>query len=142
MPVRSLHSCVLRWPEPRQVLCALQTWIRDRAAETPELLGAACIGSYARGDAGPGSDLDLVLVVSNAPSDRAQRHAAWPVERLPVPTDLWVLTAAEWDALPANSRFARVLRQEARWLYLAPGWQPWPAHPRHETKAPDRGAGE
>lgn len=127
MPVRSLHSCVLRWPEPGEVLPALQDWIRRRAVEHPELLGAACIGSHARGDAGPGSDLDLVLVVSDAPSDRAQRHAAWPIEQLPVPTDLWVLTAAEWRALPRNSRFGRLLRQEARWLYRAPGWDPWPA---------------
>lgn len=126
MPVRSLNSSVLTWPEAEAVRRAALAWAAARAAEHPELLGVACIGSLADNRFGPGSDLDLILVVETAPPDPAQRHRLWPIEILPVPVDLQVWTRPEWEAMDPDRRFTRVLRTQALWLWKRPGWEPWP----------------
>ena len=54
MPQRSLSGSVLRWPSSESLL---------EATAQPELEGVGVFGSYGRGDAGVGSDLDLLLVV-------------------------------------------------------------------------------
>lgn len=118
MPVRSLRSSVLVWPERRQVLDAAREWARAAAAERTDVLRVGCFGSYARGDAGVGSDLDLVAIVRQTDVPFVQRSAAWVIERLPVPADLLVYTAGEWDRLLSSAtRFARVLRDEVVWLW-------------------------
>ncbi len=118
MPVRSLRSSLLVWPDRQQVLAGARDWARVAAAQRPGVLRIGCFGSYARGDAGVGSDLDLVALVRQSALPFVQRSAEWPVERLPVPADLLVYTTDEWDRLLAsNTRFARVLRDEVMWLW-------------------------
>lgn len=83
----------------------------------PDLVALGCFGSYARGDAGFGSDLDLIAIVEADDRPFAERGREWPTERLPVPTDLLVYTVTEWERLQADGgRFARTVRSEARWL--------------------------
>ena len=85
--------------------------------EGGELLRLGYFGSYARGDDGPGSDLDLVAVVRASELPFERRTATWNVLGLPVPADLLVYTAREWDALQARGgRFARVLANETVWI--------------------------
>lgn len=89
-------------------------------ARRPEVLRIGIFGSYARGDAGVGSDLDLVVVVreSNLPFHR--RSAGWDALDLPVPAELLVYTEAEWNRLGAEGgRFARMLNSETEWIYPA-----------------------
>jgi uncharacterized protein len=118
MPVRSLRSSVLVWPDRAQVMGAARRWAREEASTREGVLRIGCFGSYARGDAGVGSDLDLVAVVRRAGVPFAERSAAWPLERLPVPADLLVYTEEEWDRLTAaGTRFAKVLRSEVVWLW-------------------------
>lgn len=52
MPVRSLNSSVLRWPDARAVEAALQHWAKTTAQTHPEVLRIGYFGSYARGDWG------------------------------------------------------------------------------------------
>ncbi|MFM8605093.1 MAG: nucleotidyltransferase domain-containing protein [Cyanobium sp.] len=94
MPVRLLRQSLLRWPEASEVLEAVSTWAAELGAERPGLERVGVHGSYGRGDAGFGSDLDLVL------------------------------TPAEWQELislgesdPARSAFARALQRDCRWLW-------------------------
>ena len=124
MPVRSLHSSVLVWPDAETVRTAVCNWARQQAEAHPELLAVGYFGSLATGRYGTGSDVDLLLIVNEAPSDPAERHRPWPVETLPVPVDLIVLTAAEWNALNPETRFARMLLLEALWVWHRPHWRP------------------
>jgi predicted nucleotidyltransferase len=74
-------------------------------------------GSYARCDAGVGSDLDLVAVVEHASEPFERRATHWALEELPVPAEILVYTASEWQALVAGeSRFGRMLRDGVIWL--------------------------
>jgi len=117
MPVRSSNSSVLVWPTRQAVDSALRRWAAENKARRPDLLRLGCFGSYARGDWGVGSDLDLVAVVcdSNVPFER--RALDWDLTPLPVSADLLVYTQAEWDSLTASdTRFAHVLATEVAWI--------------------------
>ena len=117
MPVRFLTSSVHKWPDREQVAAAAVTWARSEAARRPELVRLGYFGSYARGDAGVGSDLDLVAVVRTSDQPFERRPISWDLTSLPVPAELLVYTEAEWKGLVnQGGRFARVLREESVWL--------------------------
>ncbi len=123
MPVKSLNSAVLRWPSREEVEGALQAWMVRHPI--PGLLALGYFGSYARGDYGVGSDLDLLLVVESSSLPSWQRALTLPLEELPVPAEALVYTLAEWQALPERSpRFAETLRREVRWLLPHPALFP------------------
>ena len=118
MPVTSTTSSVKRWPNSETVLGALHAWGAAAASRRSDLLALGYFGSYARGDAGFGSDLDLILIVEGDRRPRMERAADWRTDSLPVPTDLIVYTQEEWLRLRAGGgRFARTLEREARWLW-------------------------
>ncbi|MGQ0569359.1 MAG: nucleotidyltransferase domain-containing protein [Armatimonadota bacterium] len=117
MLARSLSSSVLRWPEPVEVNLAVRGWAERTAEERPEVLRIGYFGSYARGDWGVGSDLDVVIIVDHANLPWERRSAAWDVTDLPVPADLFVYTLSEWERLLSQSGFHRTVEDEAVWVY-------------------------
>jgi predicted nucleotidyltransferase len=124
MPVRSLRSSVLKWPDRRTVEQALSAWAAREQPRHPELVRLGWFGSYARGDAGVGSDLDLVAVVESSAEPFERRALAWDLISLPVPAEILVYTRDEWQRLEReDGRFARALRSDARWL-IAPDPNP------------------
>ncbi len=92
-------------------------WAQKIRQTQPDLRRLGYFGSYARGDWGVGSDLDLVAIVSESPAPFERRGLSWDLSQLPVPAELMVYTEAEWQAMQASgSRFARMLVEEAVWL--------------------------
>ena len=74
-------------------------------------------GSYGRGTASVGSDLDLLLIDEAADGPQHQRLCSWPLERLPLSCDALVLTPAELEQLlRGSSRMARELQTDLLWL--------------------------
>jgi len=117
MPVPSSTSSVKLWPTPDVVLGALEDWAARQASGRPHLIALGYFGSYARGDTGFGSDLDVVAVVEHTDVPRMERNRDWPYERLPVPTDLLVFTVDEWQAMmERGGRFASVMKDEVVWV--------------------------
>ena len=122
MPVRSLHSSVLKWPERETVLTAARLWAIEQPRRQPQLLAVGCFGSYARGDWGVGSDLDVVAIVQSCDQPFERRALSWDLDELPVPTELLVYTCDEWERiLREGFRFARVLQNETMWLWVGNG---------------------
>lgn len=119
MPVRFLHSCVLKWPDRDTVVGALRRWAEDTARYHPELVRVGYFGSYARGDWGVGSDLDIVLVVEQAPSPFYRRAAAFDFNALPVPAEALVYTLEEWDTAWKASPSDKGIHNEVVWVYPA-----------------------
>ena len=118
MPPKSLNSSVMKWPDKTQVDSAVRKWARQAATLHPELSRLGYFGSYARGNWGVGSDLDLVAIVSTSELPFERRPTTWKVENLPVPAELLVYTKAEWEQLPQQStRFAQTLCDEVVWVY-------------------------
>jgi hypothetical protein len=117
MPVRSLNQSVLRWPKPELILTAVQRWAEDQQALRPSLAKVGVFGSYGRGTASVGSDLDLLLVDDRAEGPQHQRLRQWPLEELPLACDALVLTTAELEKLlHGSSRMAAELQRDLRWL--------------------------
>jgi len=124
MPVRSLTSSVLRWPDASSVDQAAWAWAGELSRQRGDVLGVAYIGSYARGDWGVGSDLDLVVVVEQSDKPFWNRASELDLGGFPVPTEGMVYTADEWRALAEErGRFFRTVEQEGVWLYRAPRWE-------------------
>jgi UTP:GlnB (protein PII) uridylyltransferase len=118
MPVRLFTQSVLRWPEPEQVLRQVNAWAQKQAGRVPSLQGVAVFGSYGRGTAGVGSDLDLLLIDAAASGPQQERLRRWPLELLPLSCDALVLTPSEHEELmAAGSRFATELERDARWVW-------------------------
>ncbi len=118
MPVRSLHSSVLKWPDKDTVVQAATTWARGEANSRPDLVRLGYFGSYAKGNWGVGSDLDLVAVVKNAAEPFCHRAFGWDLGDLPVPAEILIYTESEWDrVVTRGDRFAKVMTTEVVWLY-------------------------
>ncbi|MDA2937133.1 nucleotidyltransferase domain-containing protein [Acidobacteria bacterium AH-259-A15] len=118
MPVRSLSSSVLKWPDVQTVVQAVRQWSEKTEAQRGDLIRIGYFGSYARGDWGVGSDLDLVIVVESSDQPFERRAAQWDATELPVPADVLVYTKEEWQSLSRQGRFYPTLMQEAVWTYV------------------------
>ncbi len=117
MPVRSSNSSVRRWPGREEVLDGARVWAEEVMAASPEVTAVGVFGSYGRGDAGYGSDLDVVVVVRESNEPFIRRSLRWPSERLPLPADVLTYTQDEWTRLAERSpRFARALARDTVWL--------------------------
>ena len=118
MPVRSLNSSILKWPDRKSVDQAVRSWSVEEGKRRPALRRLGYFGSYARGDWGVGSDLDLIAVVAGVSRPFERRSVDWDLTHLPVPAEILVYGVTEWKALQKeNTRFSRMLRSEVVWTY-------------------------
>ena len=117
MPARSLNSSVFKLPNRAQVEIALRDWAAI-AIQHPEMLRLGYFGSYARGDWGVGSDLDLLVVVSQTQIPFEQRSLSWDLSQLPVPAELVIYSQPEWRQMQMEQgKFAQTLARETVWIY-------------------------
>jgi predicted nucleotidyltransferase len=116
MPVRSLSSSVLRWPDAQTVDRAVRGWAEKVVRRREDVLRIGYFGSYARGDWGVGSDVDLVIVVDSSEALFERRSVEFDASTLPVPADVLVYTREEWRTLSQQGRFRNASR-EAVWVY-------------------------
>ncbi|MGH7320904.1 MAG: nucleotidyltransferase domain-containing protein [Candidatus Rokuibacteriota bacterium] len=86
----------------------------------PEVLRVGYFGSYARGDWGVGSDLDILIIVEHADEPFWARAAGWDVTGLPVPADVLVYTIEEWERLDPRGRFRSTMTRDGVWMYTRP----------------------
>lgn len=118
MPTRSLNSSVLKWPDREAVESAARRWAEREASRRPNLLRLGYFGSYARGNWGVGSDLDLIAILRTSDVPREQRALDWDLTALPVPAELLVYTESEWrDMAQQAGRFARMLQSDTVWIF-------------------------
>lgn len=118
MPVRSLTSSVIRWPDRQEINSAVHQWARAAAARHSGVVRIGYFGSYARGDWGVGSDVDLIIIVSTARQPFAERARDWDTTDLPVPADVLIYTEDEWTDMSRQNR--RITRETIDWVYEAP----------------------
>jgi predicted nucleotidyltransferase len=98
---------------------AARTWAANEARRHPGLLKLGYFGSYARGDAGVGSDLDFIAIIDHTEEPFERRALKWDLYKLPVPVDMVVYTLAEFEKIIyEKGRFGRVLQTEVKWIYV------------------------
>lgn len=97
MPVRSSGSSVLRWPDRETVDRAVRTWAQKLANHDEAISKIGYGGSYARGDWGPGSDVDIIVLLTETKDPFLERGRKIDATTLPVPADVLVYTNSEWE---------------------------------------------
>ena len=93
--------------------------ISQRLAESFNAEQVYLFGSYARGSAGPDSDLDFLVVVPESNKTRYQRaiEALGYIRGIRFPADIIVMTRAEWERdLEAVCSLASSVKREGRIL--------------------------
>ena len=99
MPVRLLNSPVLKWPDQQLVIGSLKRWAKKAIQKRKDILNIGYFGSYALGNWGVGSDLDIVIILDSSEQPFERRGAEWDTTELPVPTDVLVYTKEEWELM-------------------------------------------
>lgn len=118
MPVRSLNSAVLRWPDSKVVLRAAREWAEVVGGADDTVVKIGCFGSCVVGDWGVGSDLDLIVIVESTDLPFERRGTKISTSQLPVPCDVLVYTQNEWARLLEEEvPFSTKVDREAVWLY-------------------------
>lgn len=118
MPVRSLNSLVLKWPDQATVDRAVRLWSAEQGRRLPELKRLGYFGSYARSDWGVGSDLDLMAIVDDTSEPFERRALSWDLSNLPVPAEIIIYTVKEWaDLQKQGNKFSRTINGEIIWTY-------------------------
>lgn len=121
MPVPSPSGSVQRWPAATEVLEQAAAWAALQRSGHPELVAVGVFGSYGRGTAGVGSDLDLLLILRHCDEPIWERLRRWDTGSLPLACDLLVYSLEEWRSLPQwNPRLAQALLNDTRWLGESP----------------------
>lgn len=117
MPVRSLHSSVLKWPDRETVNGAVKKWGSKIRQARPDVLSVGYFGSYARGNWGVGSDLDLVVIVSTSNKPFLTRAREFDTTTLPVPADILVYTEEEWlRGISQDKGYIVTIASEVIWV--------------------------
>ena len=116
MPVRSLNSSVLRWVPKDQVIKALMEWAEEVYSSRSEVVKIGYFGSYARGDWGVGSDLDVIVLLRESPLPFWERCLEFDTTVLPLPVDLFVYTLEEVKKLKGTKFCRDVIEREVIWI--------------------------
>ena len=95
---------MLAWPDAKVVDEAARRWAEDLRRAEASVVAVGYFGSYARGDWGVGSDLDMVVIVEDSREPFERRAARWDATGLPVPADVLVYTSAEWRRMSGRLR--------------------------------------
>lgn len=120
MPVRSLHTAVMRWPGKDEVKIAVQQWCARQVKEH-DTLAIGAFGSFTSQSWGVGSDLDILVIVPQSNVQFSSRAAGWDTLSLPVAVDLVVYTKEEWlRMLKEGWRFPNEVLKTALWLHGEP----------------------
>ena len=121
MPVRSLSSSVLKWPDKQVVDSAVRSWAEKVSEERKDVRKIGYFGSYARGDWGVGSDLDILVILDGSDKPMERRAVDWDTTDLLVPSDLLIYTIDEWEKMRDAGRLGRTLMREVVWIYERSG---------------------
>ena len=78
---------------------ALADYVTKLIAPRPEVRRVILFGSVARGDAVPGSDVDLLLVLSSADKPFLERMLEYLPDRFPVGVDVFAYTEEEIQSM-------------------------------------------
>ena len=118
MPDESSSSVKIAYFDAGRVRRALNEWAANLVLQHPEVRRIVLFGSIARGDAVPGSDADLLIVVGESNVPFIERPRIYGLRILPVGADTFVYTSAELHReLESGNRFPRRALSEGVDLY-------------------------
>lgn len=117
----SSGSVAVTWLDRAAAVRLAEELARDLVARHPEVTGVLLFGSLIRGDAVPGSDIDLLVVLSHADEPYLERLATYDTGvGAGIGVDLLPYTVDEVLRLERESGIVRSALAEGRWLVGPP----------------------
>ena len=124
-PARSSASVKVFWLDRPLLLKRLRNAARTLSERHPEIERIVLFGSLARGDAVPGSDADLLIVVSHSNEAFLERTVRYRPADVDVGVDVVAYTREELAALlKAGNSFVRQALREGVVLVGDPAGEP------------------
>ena len=118
MPVRSLNSAILKWPDKQTVLNEAGLWAESAGLGDRNILKICCFGSICTGKWGVGSDLDILIILKQTTEPFISRARLFDTSAISVPTDILIYTQPEIAALSLKkNRFMDEIEKNAVLLY-------------------------
>jgi hypothetical protein len=97
---------------------AMRLWSAEQVRARPDIVRLGYFGSYARGDWGMGSDLDVIAIIKKTAEPFERRSPGWDLTGLPAPAEIIVYSLPEWGELEkGNTRFHRMLNRDVIWTF-------------------------
>ena len=120
MPVRSLNSSILKWPDRELILKQAASWALNAGKSDNNIISIKCFGSVLNDNWGVGSDLDILIEVKASGKDFMRRNLNYDVSKIEVPVEILVYTKDELLALKKDgSRFSKEIEENSSILYPA-----------------------
>ena len=119
MPAKSLNSRAIVWPKKDEVISAFKKWAEKLP---PDFKKVGYFGSYSKGNWGPGSDIDIILVVQKenkkklSIDERVELARKIDASELPVPADIFIYTEEELEKLKDSPMWRKILSSEVVWI--------------------------
>ncbi len=118
MPVRSLNSAILKWPDKQKVLSEAKMWAKSAGLTDNNILRIYCFGSICSDTWGVGSDLDIVIILKKTTAPFISRACSYDTSAISVPVDLLVYTQSEITQLSKEkTRITDEIEKNAFLLY-------------------------
>lgn len=136
MPKRSFGTVKVFSLDRAAIREALQHRVETRYRSDPNVFGVYLFGSFVRGRAVPGSDVDLLVVLEQDPRPPRDRIPDHLPSAFPVGVDVIVWTRAEMEErLARHDRLARTILDEGEALLERSGGSSY--RPARRREDPD-----
>lgn len=114
MQTPSSASVKIFWLDSRKTIEELTAAVRQMNAERPEIEEVWLFGSLARGEATPGSDADLLVILSSSAEHFLDRIPRYLLTGLSLGVDVFPYTRAEFErTLAQGNLFLKQIIREA-----------------------------
>lgn len=118
----SWRSVRVTWLDREGTIARLRAAVAAVAEKHPELERAILFGSLARGDAVPGSDADILIVLTDSPLPFLERMTVYTPVGCGIGVDVFPYTRAELARMAEDGNaFAREAHATGIVLYERPG---------------------
>jgi len=116
MQTKSYGSVKITYFDKAGVWKALKVLAQDLSEQHPEIASVGVFGSLARGEAVPGSDVDLLLILDESDLPFIDRASKYRPRHFPAGTDIFAYTREEVERMLAEGNFflKRALAEERR----------------------------
>lgn len=109
----SLSSVRIYWLDSQTIVEKLKATALQMKAQHPEIERVLLFGSLARGEAVPGSDADLLVILSSSDLTFLERIPRYLPTGLPLGVDVFVYTREELDRMleKGNTFITQAIRE-------------------------------
>ena len=118
MQTKSSHSVRIRYLDKPAIMEAISQLVEELSQKHPEIEKIYLFGSFARGEAVPGSDVDILVVLTDSDLSFGDRMKGYMPSSFPAPLEIFPYTRSEMETmLGEGNHFLRSAQQDSILLF-------------------------